>query len=145
MKPYSKATLDVFFRACNYRFSRARRISENVFGILSCKWRVLLSTIALHPEKVRRLCLGILTLHNWLRSSKFYMTPTLPDRTNPISHEIILGDWRKEIQGNPNQLLPSELLKYSKNPTLRAKQVRDDFNLQGAVPWQWELCMNSDE
>ena len=70
MKPYAKKDLDLFTRICNYRFSRARRISENVFDIVSCRWRVFRTTIPLHPDKVRRITLGVLTLHNWRLRSK---------------------------------------------------------------------------
>ena len=88
MKPYSKNAMDIFSRVCNYRFSRARRISENVFGILSCKWRVLLTTIVLHPGKVRQICKGLLTLHNWLlrkRSTSYFSGKTV-DHEDPLTH-----------------------------------------------------------
>ena len=108
---------------------------------------MFLSTIALHPEKVRKICLGILTLHNWLRSSICYISPNLPDRINPSTQEIIPGAWRQQEEGHPNQLLPLEPSRYAKNPTIRAKQIRDEFkeyfNHQGAVPWQWNLCMDN--
>ena len=74
MKPYAKKDLDHFTRICNYRFSRAGRISENVFGIVSGLWRVFRTTIPLQPDKVRRITLGVLTLHNWLLRSKISST-----------------------------------------------------------------------
>lgn len=40
MKPYPGRTLDIPERVYNYRLSRARRIIENVFGIMSSKFRV---------------------------------------------------------------------------------------------------------
>ena len=122
MKPYPKPSLDTLTRLCNYRFSRARRISENVFGILCAKWRVLLSTMVLHPSKVRQTCLGVLTLHNWLRStSSKYITLRLPDRNDPIAHEIIPGEWREQIAGL-DQLLPLEPLKFA-NPAFEIFRI----------------------
>ena len=38
MKPYPKAGLNEMHRVYNYRHSRARRISENMFGILANRW-----------------------------------------------------------------------------------------------------------
>ena len=49
MKPFSRKNLDLFTRICNYRFSRARRISENFFGIITNRWRVYSSPISLNP------------------------------------------------------------------------------------------------
>ena len=34
MKPY--ANFDIFSLVCNYSFSQARRLSENIFGIVHC-------------------------------------------------------------------------------------------------------------
>ena len=52
MKPFPRKNLDLFTRICNYGFSCARQISENVFGIITTCWRVYRSPILLHPEKV---------------------------------------------------------------------------------------------
>lgn len=41
LKPYSQRGLDMVQRVFNYRLSRARRIIENVFGIMSARFRVL--------------------------------------------------------------------------------------------------------
>ena len=38
MKPYPLKGLDLTQRVFNYRFSRARRISENTYGILANRW-----------------------------------------------------------------------------------------------------------
>ena len=51
MKPFLRKNLDLFTRICNCRFSRARRILENVFGIKTNRWRVYRSPNSLHSEK----------------------------------------------------------------------------------------------
>ena len=51
MKPFLRKNLDLFTRICNCRFSRGRRILENVFGIKTNRWRVYRSPNSLHSEK----------------------------------------------------------------------------------------------
>ena len=63
MKPFSRKNLYLFTRTCNNCFSRVRPISENVFGIITNRWRVYRSAISLHPEKLRELTMAVLTLH----------------------------------------------------------------------------------
>jgi hypothetical protein len=79
MKPYPghKPEASSPERIFNYRLSRARRIIENVFSILSSKFRVfsilsskfrvLLKPIALHPDKVESVVLSCIYLQNFLR------------------------------------------------------------------------------
>ena len=53
-------------RVYNYCHCRACRISENLFGIISNRWRVLQATILLPPESVKNVVMAILVLHNHL-------------------------------------------------------------------------------
>lgn len=53
MKPYPQSNLTIDKRIYYYRHSRARRISENLFGILANRWRVYFMPIALSPEKLK--------------------------------------------------------------------------------------------
>ncbi|XP_046395776.1 putative nuclease HARBI1 [Ischnura elegans] len=66
LKPYPSRDLDEEKRNFNYRLSRARRVVEYSFGILSNRFRVFLTTINLSPEKVESVVLAAVGLHNFL-------------------------------------------------------------------------------
>lgn len=69
-KPYPGTDLTNKQRIFNYRLSRARRIVENVFGILVSRFGVLQTTIELTPEKAQIIVLACCYLHNFLRKKK---------------------------------------------------------------------------
>ncbi|PFX24863.1 putative nuclease HARBI1 [Stylophora pistillata] len=147
MKPYPQQYLDLERRICNYRFFRARRRVENVFGLLANRWRIFRALIALQPNKVEIVTMAVVTLHNWLikgSSKDVYVPPRVVDTVNPFTGEIVPGSWRDD--GTPSQnLQPLAMLRYGNNPSNHAKRVRDEFNeyfnCEGQVGWQWEKCM----
>jgi len=68
MKPYTlKRPLTLKERIFNYRLSRARRISENAFGIMVSRYRVYEKPIPLQLHKVDQLIKATCVLHFWLR------------------------------------------------------------------------------
>jgi hypothetical protein len=142
MKPYASRHLTKEQRVFNYRLSRARRVVENAFGILSNRFRVFLTTIALAPEKVEVIVLAACALHNYLLTNcdRSYLTPGLSDAEDSETHQLISGQWRQQQQ----HLLQSVGLPHNKNPKVSAKLKRDVltqyFNTsEGAVEWQWNM------
>lgn len=71
MKPYTKAAAhaDKTKAIFNYRLSRARRLSENAFGLLCQVFRVFFTPIAIKPETCDKLLLAACCLHNLLRNA----------------------------------------------------------------------------
>ena len=67
MKSFPQKGLPDKRRVYNYRHCRARRISDNLFEIISNRWRVLGAPILLLPESVKNVVIVILVLHNYLR------------------------------------------------------------------------------
>ena len=92
MKPFPQAGLDDEKRVYNYRHSRARRIPENLFGIIANRWRVFSSIILLPPETIEKLTMATLAIHNFLRQSTSktaYCPPGFLDSSSSSSGEVI--------------------------------------------------------
>ena len=69
MKPYPQQNLTTERRGYNYRHSRGRRISGNLFGIIANRWRIYHTVILLEPKVVESIILATLALHNMLITS----------------------------------------------------------------------------
>ena len=145
MKPYPQQELNVQSRVCNYRFSRARRVVENVFGILANRWQVFGSPICLKPNKVELITVAAVTLHNWLikgGSRDAYAPHVLADHIDPTGG-IVPGSWRDNV--TVGCMLPLQKLAHGNKPSSNAKEVREEFKEyffeEGAVNWQWAKCV----
>ena len=135
MKTYGGENLDEKQRIFNYRLSRARRVSENAFGILSSRFGVFQRAIQLSPEKVQVITMACCYLHNFLRKkSSTYMGPMSVDWEDP-NHDHHDGEWRKsqtQLEGLSRTM--------RRNTGNTARLVRDAFRdyfcTRGQVPWQ---------
>lgn len=67
IKPFARRGLTREQQIFNYRLSRARRIVENAFGILAKRFGVFGTTIKLMPDKVEKVVLAAVCLHNVMR------------------------------------------------------------------------------
>ena len=136
MKPYTQQNLTTDKRIYNYRHSRGRRISENLFGISANRWRFYLTTLALPPRSIENLVLASLVLHNFLRngSSRNVYCPTGLLDTENDSGELVNGTWRQDTEG---VMIPLQVPPTGHNATKIAKTVReifkDYFMNEGAV------------
>ena len=63
MKPFPQSNLSDRNRIFNYRLSRMRRVSENVFGIWGNTFRVFTMTMGLEPDKAVAITLATVALH----------------------------------------------------------------------------------
>lgn len=128
MKPYATKNLSAIERIFNYRLSRARRIIENTFGILSAKFQVFRKPLLLDPNKCRVITKTTCALHNFLinrNQTSHYIHPGLADDYDANGH-LVLGSWRQEFpeenlygmqqqqQGAPasKEILRNELAQY---------------------------------
>ncbi len=92
--------------------SRARRVVENAFGILTNRFRVFLSPIRLSPEKVETIVLACCTLHNYLRSKNtsrnVYTPPGSFDNENTDTGSVTPGTWRQERSSGTGSVIASK-------------------------------------
>ncbi|GFR86328.1 hypothetical protein ElyMa_002464700 [Elysia marginata] len=114
-------------RVFDYRLSRARRCAEHAFGLLVQRFGIFKTAINLTPEKVTKLTLAAVALHNFLISNKDIVYMQRPE----------LG--RGECLPSLNAPKDMDLV-----PSMTSHSVRDSFksffNGVGRVPWQENLA-----
>lgn len=127
MKPYPRCQSlhDRTKAIYNYRHSRARRTTENSFGVLCAYFRLFFQPIAVEPEEVDKIGTASCILYNLLRDARI-----------PASIETSFG---ASLDNEPNQNMPT-IQAARGRPALEAIMVRDKFknyfNGEGTVGWQ---------
>lgn len=128
-KPFAQKNLTKAQRIFNYRLSRARRVSENVFGIISNKFRVFQTPMHLSPKKATIVTLAACYLHNFLRKRR------APSYSPSFDLKL---DLNGQDINSLTRLSPTQ----NRNASGDAKQIRETlmnfFMDEGAVPWQWD-------
>lgn len=126
LRPYT-GNLNDSQRVFNYRLSRARRVTENAFGILAQRWRIFLRQIHHKPENAETIVKACCILHNFLiqKNSEEYVT---------VENENIENVWDDVNSAHG-----------VRNSTKNAQAVRDKFagyfvSNAGQVPWQWSIA-----
>lgn len=149
MKPFAGKQLPYNESVFNYRLSRARRVIENSFGILTTRWRLFRRPIIAKPENVVEMVKAACVLHNFLQrnnevhaAASSYCPEDLVD-TYDRDGNLIPGAWRQEGHGN---LLPRSV--HSNRYGQQASNVRKTFvdyfvSATGQVPWQRSYVLSS--
>lgn len=138
LKPFPGTRLSLKEKVFNYRLSRARRIVENAFGILTSRFRIFEKPMPYSPDKVDLIVKASCALHNWLRLSKENTQSV--DNENHDTGAIKDGNWRT-LQGSHGLVpLPRTSTNHS---TRRAQELRakysDYFVGEGSVDWQLRM------
>ena len=94
MRPYPGRGQSHEQRVYNYRLSRARRTSENAFGLLASRWRVFHTKIATELDLTIPTVKAACVLHNMLIDHNPSLTSTSTDEEEcpfmlPLSHQGI--------------------------------------------------------
>ena len=102
MRPYPGTDLSCEKKKIyNYRQSRARRVIENTFGILSTSWRIFHKPIKATVTNAENFTLACLTLHNYLRQTDNAMyTPSGFIDSENKDGTIKEGEWRSTKDGD---------------------------------------------
>lgn len=129
LRPYSQkaARADAQKAIFNYRLSRARRVTENAFGLLSQVFRVYYQPINLSPKTCDDLIIVTCCLHNMLREAYLENTGRAYYQFDPEN-------------STPNENVMVPFLNESGFTNAEGIIVRDTFkeyfSNEGAVPWQ---------
>ncbi|XP_043216296.1 protein ALP1-like [Amphibalanus amphitrite] len=128
MRPYpgrTESRLGAPATIFNYRLSRARRVVENAFGILSQTWRIFRRPLNVNPEHACTIVRTACILHNYVR-----------DQGQADSQQPQQADASGEQVGGLCELGRLG----ANNFTREAERIRDQFAryfmAEGAVPWQ---------
>eukprot|EP00795_Rhopilema_esculentum_P003600 gene3600-13019_t len=145
--PYPGKKLTEKLGIFNYRLSRARRVFENAFGILSGRLRFLRAPIQAQPDKAAKNVLAAIALHNWLKkhddSQKSYRRLYCPvgyvdyDDSHGIVHK---GIWRSEVSeaGALADITQMGSNNYPKTAERFCALMADFFvSPQGELLWQY--------
>ncbi|XP_052795989.1 uncharacterized protein LOC128228616 [Mya arenaria] len=92
-KPYGQRSLTGEEIILNYRLSRARRVSENAFGILADRFQILISKMNHSPSTVRLIFKTCCILHNLMRMRY----PTLQNEEDRRG-DLVLGGMEERSQ-----------------------------------------------
>jgi len=150
LKPYPRGLINEREKIFNYRLSRARRIVENVFGIVTSRFRVFRRSIIAREETAVEVIKAIVALHNYLMhdragaSQSGYCPNDFIDQE--LQGQVMPGHWRNEAHDGLHEV--SNL--GSNNYTREARQARNSYrdffcSDAGKVPWQWDLVRSTSD
>lgn len=143
LKPYPGRNLSAGQRIFNYRLSRARRVVENAFGIMTKKFQILYRPIQLNERKTTLVTLACCALHNFLiHTNSNYMEGFSMDRYDEQGN-LVPGDCTQDFLQIRQQRTEECPTTYISN---EAKEIRQEFeqyfmSAAGEIPFQYKsLC-----
>ena len=125
-------------RIFNYRLSRARRISENAFGLLAQRWHIYQRRLNMIPNNVEEVVKATVILHNFIQKDR-QIGVVMDARGMPV------GQIRPETENDDtNGLVAIHAVFRGNRSNSKILEIRnklmDFFNsASGEVPWQYTI------
>lgn len=146
MKPFPFKNISHDKRIFNYRLSRARRVVENAFGILSARFRIFRRAISIDINNVDIIVLACCALHNYLSTNnRKYINKRSLDIENVPESSFEPANWRKKTD-NKNiewqethplvSLRPLKKNQRNEQGTQVRQSFTNYFNNEGVVSFQ---------
>lgn len=117
MKPFANRGQTHKELMFSFRLSRARRVVENAFGILSSKFHIFKTAINLEPDKVQIITLASLAMHNLPRQTR-------PDQWNIVGAE---SDTTTNAEPSRRNSTATPVGQMPRNSMPEARRVREKF------------------
>lgn len=129
LRPFPGKQLDERQRVFNYRLSRARRMVENVFGITSHTWRIMLKRMEVGVSYATEVTVACCVLHNFLITENNTYEEHITLRPREVTEVV------DPTTSNRGRL--------HSRPTRNAMDNRNIFadwfiSPAGEVPWQYD-------
>lgn len=141
MKPYPGKNLEEKKTLFNYRLSRARRIIENLFGILVNRWLFLSKSTGLCPDSTVKCVLAAICLHNYLikftNESRLSYSQELVEQEESNSTQILQDQHLKRTVLNYNNATNLFVSAQSGN-SVRNTLCNFFVTKEGEVSWQYD-------
>ena len=135
-----KNTFNTYF----FSLSRARRVVENAFGIMSSRFRILRTPLLLNYTNSISVVKAVVTLHNYLiincNSNHMYFDPNLLQDDGGLTPEA----WEQQSAAN---LMPLGQLAGNRFGKDEAKIQREKLAsimiADGLAPWQFKMAFRT--
>lgn len=123
-----------------FRLSRARRCSENAFGVLAARFQIYRTAMRYDPDDAIKIVFATICIHNWLRSQvvgrRMYTPPEFLDEEDEMSGQLRLGEWREKVSQGIVHLAYQSGNRHANDALNLRDQWCEYFNGVGAMPWQ---------
>eukprot|EP00795_Rhopilema_esculentum_P005709 gene5709-10959_t len=150
LRPYPGQNANEEQKVYNYRHSRARRVIENAFGILTARWRIFQKPIRGTVANAEKYTLACLALHNYLRlTENAYYSPSGFMDSEDKDGNIIPGEWRLQRCnethfGGIDELRPVRGSRARTDAIEARDRLKKYLNSdEGSVPWQLQYVQRT--